>query len=120
MSITKILYKDVAPAAESDATVSTADASEFSTPSLLPSGLEAVPISSLELNYWGLNGKHSLIDGHTLAFWSAEMSGIDGVFEPAPVIEISFSQQHSSLGVTLLFDTAGGGYCSHINIKWYQ
>lgn len=120
MSITKILYKDVAPAAENDATVSTADASEFSTPSLLPSELEAVLISSLELNYWGLNGKHSLIDGHTLAFWSTEMSGIDGVFEHAPVIEISFSQQHSSLGVTLLFDTAGGGYCSHINIKWYQ
>ena len=120
MSRTTILYKDIAPGAEEDASVSTTAVESFSNPSLLPSGVTPAPTITCELNHWGLDGKYKLVENEPTAFWSAEMSGDDCSFENPPVITIDFDQQYSSVGLTLVFDSASGDYCDSVNIKWYQ
>ena len=120
MSRTTILYKDIAPGAEEDASVSTTAVESFSNPSLLPSGVTPAPTITCELNHWGLDGNYKLVENEPTAFWSAEMSGDDCSFENPPVITIDFDQQYSSVGLTLIFDSASGDYCNSVNIKWYQ
>lgn len=120
MSKTTITYKDVAPEAADDASVSANGASSFSDITRLPGGGSEIAAISGELNYWALDGKHMAVDGHAIAFWSTELSGADGVFVNKPVITITFTQQHSSMGVSFRFDTATGGYVKSLNIKWYQ
>ncbi|BAK99019.1 hypothetical protein OBV_18210 [Oscillibacter valericigenes Sjm18-20] len=120
MSKTTILYKDIAPGAEDDASVSTNGAMPFCDISKLPPGIDPVSITSGELNYWGLDGSFAPLDSQDIAFWSTAMSGSGGAFTSPPVITVTFDQQYSSLGVTLAADTATGGYCNSVNIKWYQ
>lgn len=87
-------------------------------PSLL-SGESADPgkIISTDLNWWGLNGASSAVDGKTVPFWSTALSGADCVFTDPPEIIISFDSQYTIAGITLVFDTV---YCTAVNIKWYQ
>ncbi len=120
MSKTTVLYKDIAPGAEDDANVSTNGAMPFCDISKLPPGGASTAIASGELNCWGLDGSFEPLNGQDIAFWSSAMSGADGMFESPPVITVAFDQQYSSLGVTLAADTATGGYCDSVNIKWYQ
>lgn len=61
-----------------------------------------------------------LVENEPVAFWSTEMSGDDCSFENPPVITIDFDQQYSSVGLTLIFDSASGDYCDSVNYKWYQ
>lgn len=120
MSKSQIIYKDIAPGADTDAFVTVNGAQSFSTPDNLPFGGERVSIISGELNAWGLNGTFLTANQHTPAFWSTSMSGSDGVFDEKPVITLRFQNQYTALGITLLFDKATGDYCNSVNIKWYQ
>lgn len=118
MSKSQLLYKDIAPGAEEDAAVASTDATVFSMPSLL-SGESADPgkIISTDLNWWGLNGASSAVDGKTVPFWSTALSGADCVFTDPPEIIISFDSQYTIAGITLVFSDV---YCTAVNIKWYQ
>lgn len=118
MSKTEIIYLDVAPGAEETAVVNTAAATSFSVPGLLPTGGDSALIASLEHNIWTMNGIREINDGQRVAFWSTEISNADGDFASAPVIDITFGAQHTSVGLTLTFDVED--YCSAVNIKWYQ
>lgn len=119
MSKTTILYRDVAPGAEADAEIAAAPATSFSEPDRLASGGSSVPCASCERNRWLLNGSFALIDSAEIAFWSANLSGGSGAFDSPPVITITFDQQYSSVGITLVFDSAGD-FCSAVHIAWYQ
>lgn len=120
MSKTTLLYKDVAPGASEDAAIQTADATEFSVPADLTAGISPGPVLTCEHNHWLLNGTFGFLETEPVAFWSTEMSGEDGTFANPPVITITFDQQYSSVGITLVFDSATGDYCTSVNIKWYQ
>lgn len=121
MSKTTILYKDIAPGAEDNASVSTVGAAAFSIIGSLPFGQGTpAPVATLEPDIWKLDGTFVLKDEQPVSFWSSELSGADGAFTSNPAITAAFSQQFSSLGLTLVFDTATGDYCSSVNIKWYQ
>lgn len=120
MSKTKVIYKDVAPGAESAAAPASVDATDFSTPSLLAIGGPSEKILTLEPGLWILGENFSPLTDQTIAFWSEELSDTECVFENPPVITIDFSQQFSSVGLTIAFDEATGNYCRKINIKWYQ
>lgn len=120
MSRTTILYKDIAPGADEDASVSTQSASEFSAPQKLVDGVTTDPGATCELNQWVLSGEHRYVSNLDVAFWSNDLSGNDCIFENPPVIEIDFDEQYSSVGLTLVFDTEAGDYCTSVNIKWYQ
>lgn len=118
MSKSEILYKDIAPGAEEDAAVTSADQAAFSELDQLPQGLTPEPVATLELNAWALNGTRRSRESQRIAFWSAELSGSDGAFAHPPALTIRFDRQYSSVGVTLAF--APEGRCSAVHIQWYQ
>lgn len=122
MSKTTLLYKDVAPGAESDAVITAPGAQEMSDIEALPVGTDELPAATCELNQWGLDGSFVFASEITPAFWSKAMSGEDCAFADGeePQITITFSQQYSSVGISFRFDSATGGYCSALNVKWYQ
>lgn len=120
MSKTTVLYKDVAPGADEDASVSAAGQDGYSDISLTPFGVEPAPVATLELNNWLLSGTFKLKETQRLAFWSSELSGEDCAFANPPSITFDFTNQYSSTGITLVFDRANGNYCRKINVKWMQ
>lgn len=122
MSKTTLLHKDVAPGAAADATVTAPGAQTLSVLTDLPNGTTEAPAMTGELNQCGLDGEFVLASEITPAFWSKAMSGADGSFAAGsePQITVTFSQQYSSVGISFRFDSATGGYCSALNIKWYQ
>lgn len=120
MSKTTVLYKDVAPGAEDNAQPTGTGYSGDSNLDLLPFGVEPEAVATLERNYWRLDGTFRLRETQQLAFWSSALSNEDGGFDDPPSITCSFTNQYSSTGITVVFDRAGGGYCSEINVKWYQ
>ena len=100
MSVTTVLYKDIAPGADEDASVSTTEAMSFSSPSKLPFGITPEPTVTCELNHWGLTGEYVTVDTQEVAFWSVETSGDDCNFTNKPVITLEMDQQYSSVGIT--------------------
>ena len=107
---------DSAPAAADKQTfVSLADlkAEDFPVPT---------QIATVEENQFLLDGNYALFpdtpQGHFWGWWSSSMSGADGSFTTNPTLTISFSENHSSLGLTLCFDTATGDYLSYIKVTW--
>lgn len=120
MSVTKIIYKDIAPGAADDATASSSAALEGSDLSLIPFGIEPpMSIATTELGNWGLDGAFDFFDGEGIAFWSDSMSGDDCVYAAPPVLSIAFTGQFSSVGITIFFDSSSYMYCTDLNIKWY-
>lgn len=120
MSKTKIVYRDIAPKAEQDATVFSPSATTQSNVALLPTGVKPQTTISLEPGYWGLNGEFQYSWSQPVAFQSTEMSGSDGIFTNKPVITMTFTMQHTSTGLTFVFDRANGGYCTSMTIAWYK
>lgn len=119
MSKTTIIYKDIAPGAAEDASITSVGASSFSAPARLAAGEPSKERISCEENAWGLNGLAEFLP-QAVPFWSAALSGADCVLSPQPVITVEFDAQYSAMGVTLVFDAASGAYCRALNIKWYQ
>lgn len=120
MSVTTILYKDIAPGASEDATVSTSTTTQGANPNLLLDGIAPAPTLTCELNHWLLSGEYKFTENEPMAFWSDTLSDKNGEFSVPPIITISFGKQYSSVGLTLVFDLASNEYCNSINIKWYQ
>lgn len=120
MSKSYIVYLDVAPQAEGDAFPSAVGASAFSDETVLPKGKNVGKVATGELNQWVLDGEHEFLDYDYVAFWSEELSDENCMLYTQPTIDILFSMQHSSTGITIEFDPDGGNYCSEINVKWYQ
>lgn len=119
MSKTKILYKDIAPGAAEGATFESNSASDFSDINLLRKETEALNVATGELNEWILNGNTKIYRDEKVPFWSKTLSDEGCNFETPPPIEINLFAQYASVGLTLIFNTATGAYCSDINIKWY-
>lgn len=51
--------------------------------------------------------------------WSDTLSGADGMFTTPPVLTVTFSNAHTSGGITLIFSEATGDWCSELTIVWY-
>ena len=52
--------------------------------------------------------------------WSKELSGENGMLSSPPVLSITFSEAHTSAGLTLTFSEATEDWCSSLNIIWYD
>lgn len=122
MSKTKVIYRDIAVGASENSTITAQLTMDDAVdPQLLATSVEPGKVITLEKNRWALDGTFDkLREESTLAFWSSVISKDDCTFETAPSITIVFSEQYSSMGMTLFFEQATGEYCSEINIKWYQ
>lgn len=114
----RIVYRDIAVGSDTDASVSATGQDALSAIALLPFGVAPKKYVTLEHNLWALDGSWHPYDGGDIAFWSNDLTDEDGVFATPPTITISFDEQYTTTGVSFIF--SGDGYCSKLNIKWYQ
>jgi len=116
----KLIYKDIAPGADTDATVGTSSAQGFCNPSLLPFDAAMPKIATLEPGMWLLGGRYKILNNQDIPFWSSAMSDGNGDFASPPALEVNFDSQYTTLGVSLRFSPNTGDYCTSVSIKWYQ
>ena len=55
-----------------------------------------------------------------LGWWSALLSGENGLFGISPTLEIDFVTEHSSAGLTIAFDTLNNEYASDFDIQVFD
>lgn len=81
-------------------------------------------LATLEHNEWMLDGTMDVFPtGYGSAFtgvWSSAQSGADCVFSSPPVLTVTFSQAHTSGGITLVFSEATADWCSDLTIQWFD
>lgn len=84
---------------------------------------EQVKYGTLETRQFLMDGSFALFpeepEGLFWGLWSQQQSGPDGRFAALPELEVSFSQDHSSSGVTLHFYQPTGDWASDVRIQWY-
>ena len=116
----KLIYSDIAIGADADAEVSTTTCEEYCTPEQIPFGVSTGAVATCELNAWGLTHDYKVRGTQPFAFWSVEQSGADGVFDTPPSIQLAFTEQYTSTGLTLRFSPDTNDYCSQITVVWSQ
>lgn len=82
-----------------------------------------VKYGTLESRQWLMDGSFSFFpevpEAYFWGLWSAVQSGESGAFADPPVLDIQFSQAHSSSGLTLHFYGPTGDWASKLKIQWY-
>ena len=82
-----------------------------------------VKYGTLESRQWLMDGSFSFFpevpEAYFWGLWSAVQSGESGAFADPPVLDIQFSQAHSSSGLTLHFYAPTGDWASKLKIQWY-
>lgn len=119
---TQIEFGFVDVTAKSDSQLSITDKQDFVTlEALKRNDIEEVKYGTLERNQFALDGTFELMPDtlEDMGLWSNSISNELGIFEKPPVLVISFTEPHSSLGLTFLFSKAGD-YCNHLNITYYD
>lgn len=103
----------------SDASLSSDDNQTIGNLDVLAEQTVQDPYCTLELNQFILDGSRAILPRkpEDIAFWSNEKSAADCTFAVNPAIEIDFTMQHSSAGLTLYFV---GDYPTEILITWYD
>lgn len=85
--------------------------------------LEEIKYGTCEKNQFALDGSFELMPDvenlDNMGWWSYQMSNEVGNFATPLVMEINFSEVHSSLGLTFVFSEAGD-FCSKLNLKYYD
>lgn len=122
----KIVYEDVSPLAKGDSTATASDKQSFVDMSDL-SSLELTPFGNYALclpRYSKLNGSYEnapdTIPTSGNGYVSNSISDSEGLFTNNPSIIITFTQKHSAVGLTLVFNELSGDFCDEVNIKWYE
>ncbi len=76
-----------------------------------------------EHNQFVLDGTFKLFpdepEAKNFGLWSLSMSDSAGAFSVPPVLEIAFTENHSSLGLTFFF-APEGDFPAYLNVKWYD
>lgn len=90
--------------------------------------LESVPsqnkYGTLESGQWLMDGSFSFFpevpEQYFWGLWSTTQSDKNGVFADPPVLDITFTQDHSSSGLTLHFYRPTEDWASRIKIQWFS
>lgn len=90
--------------------------------------LESVPsqnkYGTLESEQWLMDGSFSFFpevpEQYFWGLWSTTQSDKNGVFADPPVLDITFTQDHSSSGLTLHFYSPTEDWASRIKIQWFS
>lgn len=122
----RVVYEDLSPLAKGDSMPTSTDKKDFVNMEDLKSE-ELTPFSNYALclpRYSKLNGKYvnapNEIPKSGLGYVSKSISKADGTFEKNPMIEILFTQNHTAVGLNLIFNEHSGDYADYLNIKWYR
>lgn len=113
--------------ANTDATASATSENEFSKKDQLfnQNRLMSGKYASFETDYWKLDGSFVLPpktteSGYEVGWWSDELSGVGGVFAISQVVTCDFTIDHSSIGITITFDTQTNEYAKDFTIRAYD
>ena len=122
---TEISYGLFDVTAKSDSAPAIADKQPFvDLNQLKETDLDVVKYGTLERNQFVLDGTFKLFpddpENEDMSLWSLSMSDDAGAFAVPPILTVAFTQNHSSMGITLFFSVGAGDYCNRLNIKWYD
>lgn len=92
---------------------------DFGNMLLLKENSDLGRYGTLEQDFFLLDGNMEEMpdEPEDIAFFSNVMSGVDGTFDESPVIEIGFTENHSSIGFTFYFQV---DYPLEMTIIWYD
>lgn len=82
--------------------------------------------ATYEPNYFKLDGSFVIPptpNQHPEAevgWWSEILCGEDGTFDPPQILEFVFSEDHSSMGISIAFDDAANEYAADFDINIYS
>ena len=122
---TAISFKIIDVTAKEDATFASLDKQSFSDLTDLKK-LDIAPVKygTLEKDYFLLDGTFILmpddLTGDEFGFWSQSLSDENGDFNSPVVLEVSFTENHSSIGLTFVFHEPTNDYSTSLNVKWYD
>lgn len=117
-----IMFGFIDVTAKQDSSLTVNDKQDFvDLADLKEEELEEVKYGTCEKNQFALDGTFELMPDtlDNMGWWSNQMSDEDGNFTTPLIMEINFTQPHSSLGISLIFSEAGD-YCSKLNTKFYD
>lgn len=121
----QIGYGQIDPSAKPDSTPQSNDVQPWTDLNDLK--LDRVTIknvATLERNYAVLDGEQEHLpdnaEEYQWGFWSASMSDENGKFTHPPVLDIQFSFNHKSPGLSLSFYPYSDDYASKIRATWYS
>ncbi len=103
----------------SDSHVDAASAKDFSNASLFHEDGRQAAYGTMELNQFVLDGSRKIFPLEQPAdvpYWSDEKSDIKGLYVKNPMLEVSFSKVHSSIGLSLYF---AEDIPAEIMVTWY-
>lgn len=102
-----------------DGTPSSGSNADFADVSLLKENPEAGLYATLEHNFFALDGSREEFPDtpDDLAYFSAGLSGEDGTFSTGQSVTIQFTENHTSIGLTLHFLEE---YPLELKIEWYD
>lgn len=112
--------------AAEDATETVTSEAEISRKDQLTNRVRDRPAyATFEPDYWRLDGSFVLPPkrdepGFEVGWYSGAFSSADGAFSPAQVLDFSFTEPHSSIGLTLTFDTPANEYATDFDIVVYN
>lgn len=83
--------------------------------------LSEVKYATCEKNQFVLDDTFELMPNElkNMGWWSNKISDENGNFNTPLVLEINFTEVHSSLGLTFIFSKSND-YCNNLNIKYYD
>lgn len=111
-------YDDVTPSVSDEAEISRLEQTINKNRSM------SYKYASFERDYFKLDGSFVLPprenegDGE-VGWWSGQVSGEDGTFATRPVLTYSFTDTHSSIGLTFTFDTGTNEFATDFRIEVY-
>jgi len=89
--------------------------------------LNQMPLGKRDGNWdiWGITGPYKLLPEtipETLftGWWSNVISNASGDFQTKPVLTVTFTNNHSSAGITLRFCEESNEFASQMYIRWYR
>jgi len=118
---TIIEYGAVDVTAKKDSTLSISDIQSFAQlANLKKPSLQEKKYSTLEKNFFVLDGESENMPSNItdIGLWTNSISGYDGSFGTPPVLTITFTQAHTSTGLTLTFSKYA--YCNSLKIQYYD
>ncbi|MHB8077423.1 MAG: hypothetical protein ACYDGZ_27250 [Desulfosporosinus fructosivorans] len=123
----KVIFQITDVTAQGDASITVTAEASISKKAQLANDQNELSgkFATFENNYWKLDGSFVLPpkaseSGPEVGWWSNDICGSDGIFPVPQVITVQFTQNHSSIGLTIFFDTLTDECASDFTIQVYD
>lgn len=115
----EVIYDLKDTTAQEDSTPSTLHNQSFADENYLKSAEKFSDYGTLEQDYFCLDGTMPELpdEPEKIPFWCSQLSDADGFYETNPLLTILFTQNHTSVGITLHFV---GEVPLKMQIRWYD